>query len=186
MPTTSETLLHRLRRPDDDGAWRQFIELYSPLISRWARSLGLAGGDAEDLTQEVLALLVRKLPDFEYDRQGSFRAWLRAITINRGNDYFRRLGRAPRTVGGVDLLSAQADGYAFEEVEYRRHLVSRALDLMRHEFAATTWKACWESVVHDRPAEEVAAELGISANAVYIAKSRVLRRLRTALAGLLD
>lgn len=148
--------------------------------------MGLSAGDAEDLTQEVLTLLVRKLPDFEYDRQGSFRAWLRTITIHRGQDFFRRCGRAPRTVGGADLLCDRPGVDAWDEVEYRRYLVSRALDLMQQEFAATTWKACWECVVNDRPADEVALELGITANAVYIAKSRVLRRLREALAGLLD
>lgn len=72
------------------------------------------------------------------------------------------------------------------EAEYRCHLVHRALELMQAEFQTVTWKACWECVVRDRTAAEVAAELGITVNAVYLAKSRVLRRLREELQGLLD
>ncbi|HEV3080157.1 MAG TPA: hypothetical protein VGY66_10270, partial [Gemmataceae bacterium] len=74
----------------------------------------------------------------------------------------------------------------FWEAEYRRELSRRALRLMQGEFAPTTWKACWETVVHDRSTDEVARELGISENAVYLARCRVLRRLREELGGLVD
>ena len=83
-------------------------------------------------------------------------------------------------------LETQIKRLEIEEEEYRRYLVRRALGLMQAEFEPATWKACWEFVVHDRPAAEVAAELGLSVNAVYLAKSRVLRRLRAELRGLLD
>ncbi len=83
-------------------------------------------------------------------------------------------------------VAAPEDEGAFGEVEYRRHLVSRALQLMQAEFAPRTWKACWEHVAAGRPAAEVAAELGISVGSVYVAKSRVMARLRQELAGLLD
>jgi RNA polymerase sigma-70 factor (ECF subfamily) len=75
---------------------------------------------------------------------------------------------------------------AFEEAEYRDFLVARALRLMQADFQPTTWKACWEHGVCGRPAHEVAAELGISESSVYVAKCRVLRRLRVELDGLLD
>jgi RNA polymerase sigma-70 factor (ECF subfamily) len=75
---------------------------------------------------------------------------------------------------------------AFDEAEYRQHLVSRALQLMQAEFSPTTWKACWEHVVAGRPASEVAAELGIAVGSVYVAKSRVMSRLREELQGLMD
>jgi RNA polymerase sigma-70 factor (ECF subfamily) len=72
------------------------------------------------------------------------------------------------------------------EEEHRRYLVRRALELMQGDFQPTSWKACWEHTVNARPAADVAAELGISENAVYIASCRVLRHLRQELAGLLD
>ena len=86
------------------------------------------------------------------------------------------------------LLQATApDGIgAFAEVEYQQYVTRRALELMQSEFQPTTWKAFWENVVNERPAADVAAELGLTENAVYLAKGRVLRRLRQELAGLLD
>jgi RNA polymerase sigma-70 factor (ECF subfamily) len=143
--------------------------------------------DAEDLVQEVMAILVQRLPEFQYDQSRSFRGWLRTITVNRRRDFFRRRGIRPHTTGNGQVdLDAPDGADALAEEEYSRYLVSRALELMQSQFEAATWRACWECVVNERPAEEVAAELGVTVNAVYIAKSRVLRRLRCDLDGLLD
>ncbi len=74
----------------------------------------------------------------------------------------------------------------FEEAEYRRYLVRRALEIIQVEFQPSTWRACWECVVEGQPAAKVADKLGLSVDAVYIAKSRVIKRLRQELAGLVD
>ncbi len=187
MTSTSISLLERLRLPGEHAAWRRFVHLYTPLIFDWARGMGLSANDAEDLVQDVMTVLVRRLPEFRYDENGSFRAWLRTITVNRCRDVYRRRGVRPHTTGDgfVDLETPDATDALVEE-EYRQSLVSRALELMQNQFEAATWKACWECVVNDRPPEEVAAELGLSVNAVYVAKSRVLRRLRRDLDGLLE
>ena len=150
--------------------------------------MDLSADDAADLVQDVLMLLVQKLPEFTYDRQKSFRGWLRTVTLNKWRDYCR-LRRVPMEEGGADLLSDVASGNdaaAFAEADYRRHVVQQALQLMQSEFQPNTWKACWEYMIVERPAEVVAEELGITVNAVYLAKSRVLSRLRQELAGLLD
>src|SRR5687768_247074 len=94
MSTTSISLLARLRQPGDEQAWQRFVSLYTPLLYHWAKTTGLRGSEAEDLVQDVFALLVSKLPQFEYDRGQSFRGWLRTIVVNRCRDSFRR--RAPR------------------------------------------------------------------------------------------
>ncbi len=188
MDTTNTSLLERLRLPVDQRAWSHFVDLYAPLLYSWARQLGVQEADAADLVQEVFARLVEKLPEFSYDRHRSFRAWLRTITLNKWRDRCRRLAVRPPEVTGhppPDVVAPDPD-IAFGEAEYRRHLVARALELMQAEFQPTTWKACWEFVVAGRPAADVARELGISENAVYLAKARVLRRLRTELEGLLD
>jgi RNA polymerase sigma-70 factor (ECF subfamily) len=186
MLTTSPSLLERLGRPNEPGAWARFVELYTPLLYHWARRAGLQAADAADLVQDVFAVLLRQMPLFAYDRHKSFRGWLRTVTLNKWRETQRR--RAARPAGGpapADLPGP--DGLAaFEEAEYRQHLARRALQLMQAEFPAVAWKACWEVVVAGRPAAEVAAELGVSVEAVYTAKSRVLRRLRQELAGLLD
>jgi RNA polymerase sigma-70 factor (ECF subfamily) len=186
MLTTSASLLQRLRQSPEHEAWEKFVDVYTPLLFAWTRHLGLNEHDAADLVQDLFAVLVEKLPQFDYDQQKSFRAWLKTILLNRWRNQQRR--RAARQPGDSALanLATLEDPPEFEEAEYRRHLVARALRLMQSEFQPATWKACWEFVVHDRPAAEVAAELGLSVNAVYLAKSRVLRRLREELAGLLD
>jgi RNA polymerase sigma-70 factor (ECF subfamily) len=180
-------LLERLRRSNDPQAWDRLVELYTPLLYHWARRLGLQESDAADLVQEVFAVLVRKLPTFHYDRQQSFRGWLRKITMNKWRDRQRRAATQPREAGGPGPEAAVPDSVAAVwEEEYQQHLVRRALEVMQSEFESATWKACWETVVAGRKPAEVAAELGISLAAVYAAKSRVLRRLRRELEGLLD
>ena len=93
MNSTHSSLLERLRRPTDEEAWDQFVRLYAPLLFHSAHEVGLQGPDAADLVQDVLVVLVRKLPDFQYDPRKSFRAWLRTVTLNKWRE---RLRRAPR------------------------------------------------------------------------------------------
>jgi RNA polymerase sigma-70 factor (ECF subfamily) len=188
LHTTPVSLLERLRQPGQPADWAEFVELYTPVLFAWARRLGLRPPDAADLVQEVFTVLVRRLPEFEYDRQQSFRKWLHTITLNKWRDVCRRRAVLPQQRGGsaLDEVADSAVADALDEGEYRRHLVSRALEIMQADFEPTTWRACWEFVVEGRPATEVARELGLTVNAVYLAKGRVLRRLRTELQGLLD
>ena len=186
MHRTPSSLLDRLRRPNEEAAWAEFVELYTPLIYHWARRTNLSHADAADLVQDVLTVLIRKLPEFTYDRTKSFRGWLRTITVNRWRDQQRR--RIPVPAADLELLEIPvADSAdAFDDAEYHKYLARRALELAQKHFEPVTWKACWELVVAGRPAREVAAELGISEGAAYVARCRVLQRLRTELAGLLD
>lgn len=187
MDETSASLLERLRRPTDAEAWVRFTQLYTPLLFHWARRIGLRQEDAADLVQDVLTMLIRELPRFAYEPSGSFRGWLRTVTLNRWRNARRKrseslLAAAP----GGEVETAMPDHVPeIVEADYRRYLVGRALELMKASFRPSTWKACWEHVVLDRPAADVAVELGISEGAVYIATSRVLARLREELRGLL-
>jgi RNA polymerase sigma-70 factor (ECF subfamily) len=188
MFTTSGSLLEQLRRPDEEAAWARFVKLYTPLIYTWGRRMGVPRQEAIDLVQDVLTILVQKLPEFSYDRSKSFRSWLRTVTLNKLREQLRRRPGSMVNASDsfLDDLARSADSDTFEEKEYRRHLVRRALQLMQGDFAPTTWKACWEHIVSGRSAAEVGRELGISEGAVYVAKYRVLRRLRETLSGLLD
>ena len=192
MHTTPISLLERLRQPagqpSANSAWARFVDLYTPLLYYWARRrIGLQAQEAADLVQDVFTLLVQKLPHFNYDRHKSFRGWLRTVMLNKWRENQRR-ARIPTvdTGGALPEVAAPDDVQELGEREYRQHLVRRALELMQAEFQPITWQACWEYVVAGKPVAEVAAELGITANAVYLAKSRVLRRLRQELDGLLD
>jgi RNA polymerase sigma-70 factor (ECF subfamily) len=187
MDTTSETLLQRLRRPGDQVSWDRFVTLYTPMLYRWARRAGLRKQDAEDLVQDVLTLLVEKLKVFAYDPTKSFRAWLRTVTLNKWRQRQRRSAPVASEAGHpLDEVPAPDAMVEFEEVEYRRHLVRQALQALRPEFPALTWRAFAEYVVAGRDAAEVAAELRISRGTVYAAKSLVLARLRQEVQGLID
>jgi RNA polymerase sigma-70 factor (ECF subfamily) len=183
---TSPTLLERVRRPEDQLAWDRFAALYTPLMYYWARRQGLQQQDAADLVQDVFATLVERLPDFEYDRQRSFRNWLRTVTLNKLRE--RRRRRTPQAAGEAlaDVPDERGDGADFWDNEYREQLVASALELLRSEFQPATWQAFQEHGVRGRPAPEVADELDLTPGAVRAARARVVTRLRQELQGLLD
>jgi RNA polymerase sigma-70 factor (ECF subfamily) len=188
MESTSSSLLLRLRQPGDQAGWQRFVDLYTPLLYYWACRMGLPAPDAADLVQDVFVTLVQKLPQFEYDSRKSFRSWLRTITENRWRDRQRRRATVPHSAGAAPLadVAVSDDAAALWEGEYRQFLLARAAQVMQAEFQPATWKACWALVVEGKTGAEVAAELGMTLDAVYAARSRVLRRLRRELEGLLD
>lgn len=188
---TSKSLLVRARDRSDESAWRRLTTLYEPLVTRWVRPHVAQRADAEDVVQEVLTTLVRELPRFDHNqRAGAFRAWLRKITVHRLRAYWDR--RDARDAGPQleDHLAQLADpasalSRSWDE-EHDRHVLSLLLESIRLEFQPATWKAFERQVRDGSPAADVAAELGLSVNAVLIAKSRVLKRLREKAAGLVD
>src|SRR5262245_55049057 len=188
MDRTPHSLLDRLRTADSAEAWGRFVDLYTPLIYFWACRMELQADDAADLVQEVFTILLQKLPEFHLDPSRSFRAWLRTVTTNKWRDMLRRKAAALRqgTDARLDEVAVPDGAAAVWEGEYRAWLVKLALEIMKAEFEPATWQACWAVVVEGRPAAQVAAEQGRSLVAIYAARSRVLRRLREELAGLLD
>jgi RNA polymerase sigma-70 factor, ECF subfamily len=184
VATTSASLLERLRGSPDDDAWKRLVVVYEPFIRRWLSDPSLAT-DADDLTQDVLAILVRELPKFDRRRLGSFRAWLRTIVVNRVREYRRRAGFRERPEGGtgaIDRFAQLADPASGLSRQWDAHhdafVAEKLLALLQPEFSATTWTAFRRQVVDGQSAAVVAVELGTTANAVLLAKSRVLRRLR--------
>jgi RNA polymerase sigma-70 factor (ECF subfamily) len=184
MDTTPVSLLERLRENGDQKAWTSFVRLYTPLLFDWCRRLGLADADASDLVQDVFVVLVQQIPTFHYDRTGSFRAWLKAVLMNKWRDLGRR--RRPLLTGeaGFADLEDDRDRDLLGEHEFQQRLVERALVLMQTEFSPAIWQACWKHVVDGYPAIEVANRLGIQIGTVYVAKARVLGRLREELKGM--
>jgi len=187
MDKTPASLLERLRRPEE-GAWPRFVDLYTPLLYYWARRMGLQEADAADLVQDVFTILLQKFPEFSYDKNKSFRSWLRTVTVNRWRDNIRRKTASLRNAGQAALedVALPDDAEALWEKEYREHLVARAAEMMQAEFQPATWQAFWSLAVEGKSGAEVAAALGLSVDAVYAAKARVLRRLRQELDGMLE
>jgi RNA polymerase sigma-70 factor (ECF subfamily) len=194
MCKTSASLLERLRCQPDDASWRRLVDLYTPLLRGWLRRHLVPHADADDLVQEVLAVLVRELPHFEYDpARGSFRAWLRAITVNRLRLFWRARQARPLATGDSDLArkldeleDPHSDLSQQWNREHDRHVAQRLLEVLEVEFETTTWQAFRRVALAGAKAPEVAAELGLSLNAVYLAKYRVMRRLREEMRGLSD
>jgi RNA polymerase sigma-70 factor (ECF subfamily) len=194
MDQTPRSLLEQLRQCPDAGAWKRLVELYTPLIEYWLRHYHVPASDMDDLVQDVMAVLVRELPAFEHNNQrGAFRHWLRTIVVNRVRGYWRGRQHVAQPAGGGEgsILLEQIDDPASDpdrrwEQEHDQFIVRRALELMQPEFTLSTWEAFRRQALDGAKPSEVAAELGITANAVVLAKFRVLRRLRQHLRGILD
>lgn len=189
MEDTSPSLLLRLRKGGSRADWDRVVDLYTPVLMTWATRAGLQHDDALDLVQEVMLTLLRKLPGFEYNPQQRFRAWLKTILMNKWRDRARRSMASPEMNGERDLTEVAAGedpAEIFWQEEHRQVLTRRALELMKADFKEETWRACWMTVVDGRNVAETATDLGISQNAVYIARHRVLLRLKAELMEFLD
>jgi RNA polymerase sigma-70 factor (ECF subfamily) len=185
-------LLQRLQSREA-AAWHRLAQLYGPIVYGWCRRAGLMPEDAGDVVQEVFQAVARSIGDFRRRRPGdSFAAWLRTITHNKVRDHWRRCARKVPAAGGTTAherllqvpAEASAESEGAEAADEGKRLYRRALDLIQAEFEEHTWQAFWQLTVVGRPSAEVAAEQGMSLGAVYIAKSRVLKRLRQEFADL--
>lgn len=184
LPDTSESLIDRLRDPADEVAWREFLEIYRPVIHRVVRSQGIQEADAEDIVQQILIAVVKAIGRWQLSgHPGSFRAWLFTVTRNLLVNFVAR--RYAQSVGGTsfaELLNEQPDDdpASREQVEreYRAELFRWAASEVRPEFQVATWEAFWRTAVGGEPIAEVAAALGLSVGSVYAARSRVMARLK--------
>ena len=184
-PPTRATLLVRLRDSGDEDAWRQFVELYAPVVYRWYRRRGLQDADAADLTQEVLRAVAAGAGQLDYDpERGTFRGWLYGVVRHKLRDFLDRRCRHPPATGDaatLELLQAipAADGECDQwEREYQRRLFSIAAEKARALADDATWQAFWRTAVDGQPARAVAEALQMSVGAVYVAKSRIVARIK--------
>ncbi len=182
---TRLSLLVRLRNSDDTDAWSQFVEIYSPLIFSFARRCGLQDSDAADLVQEVMGEVAKSIKRFEYDPQiGKFRSWLYKIAKRKISRIHKKQARQPIASGqsgAFRMIANQPDSHnevqEFWDREYQRHLIDWAAENVRPHIKEATWRAFWLTSVEEQSPQEVAEQLGMSVGAVYVAKSRVTKRL---------
>jgi RNA polymerase sigma-70 factor (ECF subfamily) len=187
-PATRPSLLVRLKFPRDEQAWVEFVEIYEPLVRRLARRSGLQGADAEDLTQEVFRAVAGAIDRWDPDpARGSFRAWLSRIARNLIVNLLaaRRRRSAGYGTGDTDIVAfleaqpaPEGQDSALFDVEYRRRLFAWAAERIRGGFHEATWQAFWRTGVEGQDVHSVAKALGMSPGAVYVARSRVMARLR--------
>ena len=194
MNTTSESLLFRLQQHAvdeevtiDQLAWETFVGLYTPLMFYWARKAGLRQADAADLVQDVLAIVFRRLPDLKYDRQGSFRGWLRTITLNKFRDR-RRKKLLPITDASQSHIAESVsvpEAESIWDIDYGRMLLKQAMDQMECDFEPSTWQGLLAVMKENLSVSQAAKKFGVSQWTIYSARSRLIRRLREQLEGML-
>lgn len=193
MPETSLSLLERAQRHEDDAAWTDLVTVYTPLLHRWMHRYALQECDAQDLVQEVMLVVHRELGSFQHaGRTGAFRAWLRTILLHRLQDYWRRSKQRESPTGGSDFqdrLQQLADPASnlskLWDREHDAHVLRGLLRRIERRFTPASLEAFQRVVLHGESIAQVAEDLGLSVNAVCIAKSRVLRELRREADGLL-
>lgn len=185
-PATRPSLLLRLRDSRDSAAWAEFVELYAPLVYNHARKQGLQDADAADLTQEVLRAVSGAVGRLEYDpTRGSFRSWLFTVVRNKLHNFRERQRHLPRGTGDTtanNLLRQQPapedDSDVLWREDYERRLFTWAAERIRGGIQESTWQAFWQTAVEGKSGKDVARALGMTVAAVYLAKSRVMARLR--------
>lgn len=181
--STRSTLLERVRDPEDTASWREFVELYEPLLKKFLRSRGVPACDAADIVQDVFTVLFRTLEDFTLDRsRGRFRSWLWTVSRNAMVDHVKRKARRKEAeeewCRRLADLQSDADSIAEFETAHRQRVIDFVLQRVKASAQPATW-ACFEQhIQRGQPAAAVAQELGITTNSVYVNASRVLERLR--------
>jgi len=194
MENTSLTLLNRLRHASDADAWQRLFGLYQPLLIVWLRKYEVQSADADDLAQDILVSVSKNLVSFEHNgRSGAFRTWLRRMLVNRLRTFWRSRDRRPPTQGDSSiedrLAEFEDDASDMSQFWNRQHdlyVLKKLLELSRPGFSPETWLAFTRVALHGERADFVAKETGMSLNAVFIAKSRVLNKLRKEAAGLVE
>jgi RNA polymerase sigma-70 factor (ECF subfamily) len=191
---TSQNLLARLHNRADGRAWQRLLRVYEPWLRGWLSRHDLQPADVEDVLQEILVVVSNKLPEFVHNGQeGSFRTWLRTILTLQVRQFLRRRRNRQRLespqplTDWVEQLTDPHSALSRQwDREHDQHVARRLLASIQAEFNATTWQTFQMLVLEDRPAAEVAERLGITTNAVYVAKARVLARLREEVRNLLE
>ena len=189
IPKTRVSLILRLHHAADAEAWQEFVEIYQPLVFRLALKKGLQPADARDLTQEVLLRVAKAVNQWNPNPdQGTFRGWISRITRNMVIDFFRSRQRLPVTSDETSIFKLvhstpqSSEDTGLFDFEQERQIFAWAAEKIRPAFNDTTWQAFWLTAVDQKKPEQVAGDLGISRGAVYIAKSRVMARLKETIA----
>lgn len=184
---TPGSLLDRIRAEHcDEQDIARLMDYCQAYLIPWSRRFLSDSNDQDDLVQEVFISVLDQIKAKGYDRNQRFRGLLFVTTRNRAFDFLRRRKCGPIIGLSSSEVSTEPPIPELDEAEFRAHLVQRAMAIMKSSFTESTWRAALLVTQEGKTAEETAGILGISVAAVYMAKSRVLKRLREELHDLLD
>ncbi len=184
-PHTRASLLLRLKNRDDAAAWEEFVAIYQPILYRMARSRGHQDADAREIVQEVMVAITKHIESFEARRgTGSFRAWLSTMVRTKAINHFARTSKH-FGIGGTEFskrleqhVDPNCDAENQFDQEYRKQLFMWAADRVRETVNESTWNAFWQSCVQEHPVEQVASRLKLSVGSVYVARTRIIAKMR--------
>lgn len=184
-PETRHSLILRVRDKRDVQAWTEFTEVYQPLVYRLARRMGMQDADAGEATQEVMLHLAEVVGRWQPDRnRGTFRGWLHRVARNVMVRFLQKRSQQPLASGGsgylalIQHMAAPSQESTMFDDEFRRQVFAWATQQVKGEFEPSTWRAFWDTFVLRQAVVEVADTLHLSKGAVYVARCRVLKRLR--------
>jgi RNA polymerase sigma-70 factor (ECF subfamily) len=178
-----------LQDTGDDAAWEEFASIYRPIIVRIALRRQLQFDDAEDLAQQVLLLVLKNISNWKTDpARARFRTWLQTVVRNAMMNALTRRPKEQASGGTTSLQQLnqcpdKADSLWFD-LEWQRETLRWVAQQVRGEFESTTWTAFWDTAIEQLSAQEVAERTGRSVGAVYIARSRVMQRIKQRIAEL--
>jgi RNA polymerase sigma factor (sigma-70 family) len=182
---TPVSLLSRLGRdPNDSAAWREFVHYYGSTIFVWCRHWGVQDADADDISQEILLAVSRRMQTFRYDPSRSFRAWLKTLAHGAWCDWLERQDPHIQGSGDTQVMQKLQTAVARDDLvhrleqKYDAELLEMAQTRVRLRVGARSWDAFRLLALEQRSGAEAAAELGMRLGAVYVARSRVQKRLR--------
>jgi RNA polymerase sigma-70 factor, ECF subfamily len=183
---TRDSLIARLNSPADVAAWNEVMSIYGPLVYRVAIQQGLQKADAEDVVQEVFTVVLRSVGEWlDQPKRGRFRSWLSGICRNTSLNVLNRRPKGAVGLGGTEAIEAMNrleeavdDVSSAFDIEYKREIYRWAIKKVKVSVSQSTWDAFYKTHVEGRPIADVSSELGVKTGSIYLARSRVMRRLR--------
>jgi RNA polymerase sigma-70 factor (ECF subfamily) len=193
MLDTSVSLLERIASRNQEEDWNRLLSIYRPFIDQQVRRYPQLLDQADDIAQEIAMLLLRELPNFQRQRTGSFRAWLRQVAVNQLRNASRKRKSQPIAIGDSPNIDAMLDELSDPaslaaqrwDAEHDREVLRRVVEIVRQDVNPTHWRAFQAHVLDEKPVALVAKELGISENVVLLAKSRITKKMQLEAAGLI-
>ncbi len=184
-PKTRASLILRIGDPADDAAWAEFLQIYEPMLFRLASRWGLQASDASEVVQETLLAVATAVRKYESKRhEGAFRGWLAAITRNKLSDHLANRARQQTGTGDSDVHRwleqqvCEASALSVWDWQQKRQIFTWAAARVRKQVSQSTWDAFYRTAVLGEPISDVAENLGIREGMIYVARSRVMSRLR--------
>lgn len=186
--TTSPSLLLRIRNSQDQDAWNQFLDVYVPIVRAYCYQRKIQHADIDDIAQDVMTSVSNAIRNFEYDpSKGRFRAWFGTVAANRIKSFLAKKNRTELPQSNEDPSTDQYIDPDTDWIDiFSERILRLACERIRSDFTDSTWSSFESTWIKNESAADVAQSLELQVHAVYVNKSRVLKRLEAEIRMLAD